>query len=77
MAFTTFTHIRASKHLLLGAVATGFLFPYIALVTESIRVVFLLHSFIGIGMDILCMRARTKTGIENRRIETSRTVQRG
>ena len=60
MAFTTFTHIRASKHLLLGSMAIGFLFPYIALITESFRIVFVLHSFIGIGMDILCIRARSR-----------------
>jgi len=40
--------------------AIGFLFPYIALITESFRIVFVLHSFIGIGMDILCIRTRSR-----------------
>ncbi|MBN2324143.1 MAG: CPBP family intramembrane metalloprotease [Spirochaetes bacterium] len=64
MAFTAFTHLRAPKHLLLGTVVTGFTFPYVCLATESIRLIFMLHCLIGIGMDILCIRTRTRVEME-------------
>jgi membrane protease YdiL (CAAX protease family) len=65
MAFTAFTHIRAPRHLLLGSVVTGFIFPYVCLATESIRLIFMLHCLIGIGMDILCIRTRARVEPEN------------
>ncbi len=72
MTFATFTHIRASKHLLLGSVAIGFMFPYIALMSESFRIVFVLHSLIGIGMDVLCIRARSRMDYEGSHIVRDR-----
>jgi len=66
MAFTAFTHIRAPRHLLLGSVVTGFIFPYVCLATESIRLILVLHCLIGIGMDVLCIRTRARVELENR-----------
>ncbi len=66
MVFTAFTHIRAPRHLLLGSVVTGFIFPYVCLATESIRVIFVLHCLIGIGMDVLCIRTRARVEPANR-----------
>jgi membrane protease YdiL (CAAX protease family) len=60
MTFVTLSHVGTSAPVLMGAMASGLLFPYIALQSGSIWPVFALHSFIGIGMDFLCARQHTK-----------------
>jgi len=55
--FTTFTHFRDPRSVVLGSLAAGVLFSYMALLTGSIWTVFMLHSGIGIAMDYLCIRA--------------------
>lgn len=55
--FTTLTHFRDPKAVVLGSLFGGILFSYIALMTGSIWTVFILHSGIGIGMDYFCIRA--------------------
>lgn len=64
MVFTAFTHVRAPRYLLLGSVATGFIFPYICLVTGTIRIALTIHCLIGIGMDVLCIRTRARVELE-------------
>jgi membrane protease YdiL (CAAX protease family) len=55
--FTTLTHFRDPKAVVLGSLFGGLLFSYIALITGSIWTVFVLHSGIGIAMDYFCIRA--------------------
>ncbi len=55
--FTTLTHFRDPRLIVMGSLAAGVLFSYIALLTGSIWTVFILHSGIGIAMDYLCIRA--------------------
>ena len=76
MVFTAFTHIRGSRHLLLGSVVLGFLFPYICLATESIRLVLVLHFLIGIGMDVLCIRTRARVGLSESTVLDGRASER-
>ena len=59
--FTTLTHFRDLRSVVLGSLAAGVLFSYMALLTGSIWTVFMLHSGIGIAMDYLCIRASFST----------------
>jgi membrane protease YdiL (CAAX protease family) len=70
MAFVTISHVGTSPPVILGAMASGLLFPYMTLQAGSIWPVFTLHCFIGIGMDVLCARHHTK--VETVRLTVSR-----
>ncbi len=59
--FTTLTHFRDPRPVVLGSLAAGILFSYMALMAGSIWTVFILHSGIGITMDYLCIRASVST----------------
>jgi membrane protease YdiL (CAAX protease family) len=60
MTFVTLAHLGTSLPVILGSMISGIIFPYISLLSGSIWYVFLLHVFIGVGMDYLCVKYRIK-----------------
>jgi membrane protease YdiL (CAAX protease family) len=74
MAFVTLSHVGTSPPVIMGAMASGLLFPYITLQSGSIWPVFALHCFIGIGMDVLCTRHYTKVATVHLRVSREKMV---
>lgn len=60
-AFTALTHLRTPIAVILGSLATGLLFARVVLAAGSLWPVLVLHSCIGIGMDLLCTRAYSRS----------------
>jgi membrane protease YdiL (CAAX protease family) len=60
MGFVTLTHMGTNFAVIIGAMVSGFIFPYIALLSGSLWPVLLLHVTIGVGMDWLCIRYRMR-----------------
>jgi membrane protease YdiL (CAAX protease family) len=60
-AFTALTHLRTPLPVILGSVATGLLFARVVLAAGSLWPVLALHCCIGIGMDLLCIRASARS----------------
>jgi membrane protease YdiL (CAAX protease family) len=60
MTFVTLAHLGTSLPVIVGSMISGIIFPYIALLSGSIWHVFFLHTFIGVGMDYLCVKYRTR-----------------
>jgi len=66
MLFTALTHIQTPPSVLIGSVVTGLAFPYLVILSGSIWLVFFYHSFIGVTMDYLCIRANRTVQISQR-----------
>lgn len=60
-AFTALTHLRTPFPVILGSVATGLLFARVVLAAGTLWPVLVLHCCIGIGMDLLCIRASARS----------------
>ncbi len=58
MSFATLTHLHTPGLVFIGSLSTGILFPYFVFLSGSIWPVFVMHSFIGVGTDWLCVRFR-------------------
>jgi membrane protease YdiL (CAAX protease family) len=59
--FSALVHLRTPVSVILGSMATGLLFAKVALWAGSLWPIFILHSGIGIGMDLLCSRAYSRS----------------